>query len=142
MEHMSVVKKIGRYGDFDQFGSLVKDSATLGRLPRAWGQTPFRPKVRFRGSEWALWLRLVAFVLENGLRSYGHFNRPCLAQVKEQKSHRNGERIRLGTMSEPTVRQRPSWGAVQSARLIKPSETARMIPPLPPASPHRGPVRV
>jgi hypothetical protein len=30
MEHMEVVKKIGRYGDFDQFGSLVRKRAPQG----------------------------------------------------------------------------------------------------------------
>ena len=40
-------------------------------MPRAWGHTPFRPNVRFRGSEWARWLRLVAFLFGNGIKRNG-----------------------------------------------------------------------
>ena len=47
------------------------------------GRTPFRPKVRFRGSEWARWLRLVAFLFGNGIKCNGRRqtldNDPCVA---------------------------------------------------------------
>ena len=49
------------------------------------GRTPFRPKVRFRGSEWARWLRLVALLFGNGIKCHGrrqHLDkRPTVAQV-------------------------------------------------------------
>ena len=37
--------------------------------------------------------------------------------VKEQKAHRNTQLIRLGTMSEPRIRDRDDWGSLQHARL-------------------------
>ena len=36
------------------------------------GRTPFRPKVGSRGSEWARWLRLLAFLFGNGIKSIRH----------------------------------------------------------------------
>ena len=43
------------------------------------------PKGRFRSSEWARWLRLVAFLFGNGIKSNGHRstldNDPCATQV-------------------------------------------------------------
>ena len=45
-------------------------------------RTPFRPKVRFRGSEWARLLRLVAFLFGNGIKCKGH-RQTCVTQVGE-----------------------------------------------------------
>ena len=45
------------------------------------GRIPFRPKVGSRGSEWARWLRLLAFLFGNGVKSIRHRqtldNDPC-----------------------------------------------------------------
>ena len=45
----------------------------------------FDQKWAFRGSEWARWLRLVAFLFGNGIKCHGHrqtlANRPCVAQA-------------------------------------------------------------
>ena len=60
------------------YGSMsAADRATQGSLKTkcqkmSGGRKPFRPKVRFRGSEWARWLRLVAFLLGNHIKCYGH----------------------------------------------------------------------
>ena len=66
---------------------LAPTRATQGRLPRAWVAQAFRLKVSFRGSEWAHWLRLIAFLLGNGIKRNGHrqthlvFNRPTVTQA-------------------------------------------------------------
>ena len=50
------------------------------------GHAPFRPKVRCRGSEWARWLRLVAFLFGNHVKTHGHRqtldNDPCVQAGK------------------------------------------------------------
>ena len=47
--------------------------------------------------------------------------------VKQYKSHRSADLIRLGCASDPVVRQRASWGAVAHARLITPRVTGPAV---------------
>ena len=46
------------------------------------GSTPFRPKLGLRGSEWARWLGLVAFLFENRIKSHGHLSNSTMTLVR------------------------------------------------------------
>ena len=68
----------------------LRTCATQGRLPRAWGRTPFRPKVKFRQSVGALASSRRVSVRKwhkfNGHRQahllHLDFNRPCVALLR------------------------------------------------------------
>ena len=47
--------------------------------------------------------------------------------VKQYKSHRSADLIRLECASDPVVRQRANWGSVAHARLITPRVTGPAV---------------